>query len=174
MARYGVSVVAVVLTSLALGACQTTKEASGAGVAADNSGATETGRELASGATVDTPSMEKHEKTALERGYSQVTGLALRDLVEGQTYSFDHPRGAEITMTYSPDGTTHARWEHPAGLSGEFDERWTIEDNAYLCAWGTKGDVCGTMFSKGDRLVRIRADGRMDLYEHHPQLVGQR
>ncbi|MCF8479274.1 MAG: hypothetical protein K9H25_02470 [Rhodospirillum sp.] len=99
---------------------------------------------------------------ALNAGFTQVTGGDLRSLIAGHSYAYDHPQGARITVSYSPDGHTIGTWTHPSGMNGEFEETWVIRDGETLCGISDEGTKCGTLYRKDDLLVKIYDSGRVD------------
>ncbi|WP_242464837.1 hypothetical protein [Rhodospirillum rubrum] len=113
-------------------------------------------------ATDSTPIQESQEAKAEEKGFHQIRGERLKTLVSGKSYAFTHPRGAEITMTFRPNGQTEANWKHPTGMTGQFEEKWMIANNEQLCGIGDEGTKCGTLFQRDDKLVKIFTSGRVD------------
>ncbi|AEO50073.1 hypothetical protein F11_18065 [Rhodospirillum rubrum F11] len=165
-----------VFLSLALTACQTSTPGAGRSLASVNdsgdqgamartaavSPASADSSASDPSATDSTPIQDSQEAKAEEKGFHQIRGEQLKTLVSGKSYSFTHPRGAEITMTFRPNGQTEANWKHPTGMTGQFQEKWTIANNEQLCGTGDEGTKCGTMFQRDDKLVKIFTSGRVD------------
>ncbi|WP_413204701.1 hypothetical protein [Rhodospirillum sp. A1_3_36] len=147
---------------LVLGACQTTGGKVGSPQALSD--------QTASPQTAATPNPESEgdnegdaqEVRAVKAGFTQITDSALRSLISGHSYAYDHPKGARITVSFSPDGHTTGTWSHPSGMTGSFEESWVIRNGDELCGVSDEGTKCGTLYRKDDLLVKIYDSGRVD------------
>jgi hypothetical protein len=160
----------VTLPLLALAACQTTGTTDGPAPTASSAPAPapspgDEGQAAAPAPAAAQPRLSEgdiQEERARQAGFTQITNDTLRSLVSGHTYAYDHPRGARITMSFSPNGTATGTWTHPAGLTGDFTEKWVIQNGEDLCGIGDEGTKCGSLFRKDDLLVKIYDSGRVD------------
>jgi hypothetical protein len=151
------------MAALALGACQTTGSEEGTPQGTASPQVTSPQAATTPSPEYDSDSEGDYQGTrAVKAGFSQITDSALRSLVSGHSYAYDHPKGARITVSFSPDGHTTGTWTHPSGMTGNFEETWVIRNGEELCGVSDDGTKCGTLYRKGDLLVKIYDSGRVD------------
>ncbi|AJD50754.1 hypothetical protein SAMN02744133_10240 [Thalassospira xiamenensis M-5 = DSM 17429] len=115
---------------------------------------------------VQSDDMEEASATVVASGYSLLTGTALVNTINDQTFSYrDEGKETNVNVTYFQNGKASITWIDEDGDRGMREKLWTIEQGQYLCLWGRdEEDDCMSVLTKAGQLATIDNDGNVAYY----------